>query len=97
MRRPLAKISNQALLPVFFRTQFEDLLLPEEVHRESARDPIGEFFYGRALEIFRIILEKQGMAGFVEFNQLALHHGTSRSSTVLQIIHLPFEQRIFLE
>ena len=37
------------------------------------------------------------MAGFVEFDELALQHGIPGSSTVLQVIHLPFPQRIFRE
>src|SRR5690242_2191707 len=97
MRRPFSKISHQALLPVFFRAQLEDLLLPEQFHRESARYAIGKFLYGRAFEIFRIVLEKQRMTGFVEFDELPLQHRIPASSSVLQIIHLSFEQGIFLK
>src|SRR5438874_11681341 len=97
MRRPLSEISHQALLPVFFRTQFQDLLFPQEVHWESACYAIGKLFYGRAFEIFRVILEKQRMAGFVEFDELALQHGIPGSSTVLQVFHWPSPKRIFSE
>src|SRR5215510_2261301 len=97
MRGPLSKISDQALLPVFFRTQFEDLLFPKEVHRESAGYAIGKILDRGAFEVFRVILEKQRMAGLVEFDKLPLKNRITGSPAVLQVIHLPFKQRILLK
>src|SRR5215813_15355207 len=97
MRRPLAKVAHQAFLPVLFRTQFENLLFPEEIHRESAGYAIRKFLHRCAFEIFWIILEEQRMAGFVELDELPLQHGISGSSAVLQVIYLPFQQRILLK
>src|SRR5499427_9963273 len=97
MRRPLSKIAHQALLPVFFRTQLQDLLFPQEVHRESTRNAIGKLLYGRSFEVFRIILEKQRVAGFVELDDLPLQHWIGLPAAVLEVVHLSFEKGILFE
>src|SRR5215471_12896362 len=96
MRGPLSKISDQALLPVFFRTQFEDLLFPKGVHRERAGYAIRKILDGGAFEVFRVILEKQRMAGLVEFDELPLKNRIRRSHAMLQVIHLSSKQRLLL-
>src|SRR5215470_3355861 len=97
MRRPLPKISHQALLAVLFGAQFEYLLFPKEIHRKSTCDAVRKLLHRRALEIFRVVLEKERVASFVKFNQLGLNDGAPWRATILQVIHLPFEERILGE
>src|SRR5579863_4057279 len=96
MRRPGAKIPDQALLSVRFRAQFEDLLLPEQIHRQTAgnkeRKPRGLSSIG----VFGIVLEDQRMASFVEFDKLAPQGHIRRSVAIFQIVHMPFRERLFL-
>src|SRR5215831_15115974 len=97
MRRPLAKISHEPLLPGFFRSQFEDLLFPQEIHRESACNAERKLLCRHALKIFRIVLEKESVAGLIKLDELPFGHRMPRTTAIFEVIHLSLQQRMLLK
>jgi len=49
------------------------------------------------LEIFRIVIEDERMTGFEKFDKFALDAGIGGRFAILEVIHLAFEKRVFLE
>ena len=49
------------------------------------------------MEILRIVVEDECVAGLEEFNKFALEAGTGGGFAIFEIIHLAFEERVFLE
>src|SRR5690349_20743112 len=95
MRSPFAKVRHKPLLAIRFGAKLEDLLLPQEVHRERSGDEVREVFSRSALEIFGIVVKNKCMAGFEELHELSLHAGTRGEFPVFEIVHLALEQRTF--
>src|SRR5579863_4508129 len=97
MRRPLSKVRNQAFLAVGLGAQLQDLLLPEQFERKLSCDHIRKLFGNSTVQISRIVVKDQRVAGFVEADQLALDLGAHRPFAVFEIIDLAFEQGILLK
>jgi hypothetical protein len=97
MRGPLTKIRYQAFLAVRLGAQLKNMLLPHQVHGQSAGDEIREFVGRGVLEILGIVVEDERVAGFVEFDEFALHGRAAGSFAVFQIIHAACEKRLALK
>src|SRR5208283_300008 len=92
MRRPLAKVRKKAFLPLCLRTQFQNLLLPQQIKGQGSGDRISQLFGGDLLKIPREFGKEKRMASFVGFNQALLPGGIGQGILVFQVIDLPFEQ-----
>src|SRR5208282_2405996 len=97
MRRPGAEIPDQAFLPVRFGAKLEDLLLPEQIHRQSACDDERELSRLSPGSVLRIILKNEGVAGFVEFDKLAAQRWIRGRVAVFEVIHVALGERILFE
>src|SRR5579883_19787 len=97
MRRPVPEVPEQAFLPFALGTQFENLLFPKQVEGKGRGDGIREFADRGFAEVARQIVEKQRVARFVDFDQLAAERRIDGQVAVLEIIDAAFEQRVFGE
>src|SRR5271168_1906005 len=97
MRRPRAKIPDEPLLSVRFRPKFENLLFPEQIHRQGARDSERNLGDLAAVGVFGIVLKDESVASLVKLHKLAAQGWVRASVAVLEVIHLSLGQRILLE
>src|SRR5438309_4178167 len=100
MRSPLSQVRDEALLTLGFGAQFQNTLLPEQVHRELGGDSIGKLYSRDSVgfvDIARIVVKNQRVASFVEFNQLARNKGIQRCRTVFEKIHCAPHEWFFCE
>src|SRR6266853_683134 len=97
MRRPFAEVRDEALLPFGFGAQFQNALLPEQIHRKSRCDSVGNLVFGRFSRVAWIIIKNQRMARFVKFNQLARDPRVHGHRSVLQKIYIATHQWFFGE
>src|SRR5580704_4832693 len=95
MRGPIAKVREQAFLAIRFGAELQDLLFPQEIDGQARSDSVGESLARGFVQIAWNIREEKGVAGFVEFDQLFFLCRVEGRVSVLQVIDLPFEQRIF--
>src|SRR6267378_3848509 len=95
MRRPFTKVRYQALLAVRLRPKLEDLLLPFFFFKQKTAYEIREFLRRGAFEIFRIVAEDQGVAGFEELHEFAVDARIGGRFPVLQVIDVAFQKRVF--
>ena len=97
MRGPLAEVRHQAFLPVRFRAKLQNLLLPQQFHRQSAGNEIGKRVQGSAFEIFGIIVEDKRMARFKKFDELALESRVAGELVIFKVVHLTLKKRVSRE
>src|SRR5580704_2363247 len=97
MRRPDAKIPDEALLPVRFGAQFEYLLLPEQIHRQSAGDKKRKLSGLASIGVLGIVLKDQRVARLVEFDKLAAQGHIRRNVAIFEVVHMAFRERLFLD
>src|SRR5258706_503046 len=95
MRRPKAKVRCKALLAVRLRPKLEDWLGPHYVYKQRGGYEIREFLRRGAFEIFRIVAEDQGVAGFEELHEFAVDARIGGRFPVLQVIDVAFQKRVF--
>src|SRR5215831_2565254 len=98
MRRPVAKVREKPFLALDFRAKFEYPLFPEKIHGEFGSNYVGEV----VLRIFRrrvarVVIEKQGVAGVVEFDKGIAGLRGRKGLAVVEIVHGAFEQRVFVK
>src|ERR1700719_2100033 len=94
MRRPLSKISNQALLPVSLRAQLQNLLLPEEIEGQRAGDQEGETFDGFAFQVSGIVLKDQRVADLVKAPEFLLRAGVGAMLAVIEEVDVALEELV---
>src|SRR5271155_4215872 len=97
MRRPLAEIPDEALLPFRFRPKFEYLLLPEQIHRQGSRDDERNLRGLVALGVFGIVLKDKSVASLVKPYKFAAHRRGGRRLAGLEINDDSLGERVLVE
>ena len=97
MRRPVLEIPKQAELPLGFGTQLEDLLFPEEIDGKCGGDGVGKQVLWGVGEVLGNFGEEQGVAGFVEIDELLSFWRIGDEFVILEEIDGALEQRILRE
>src|SRR5271165_4124604 len=97
MRRPVSEVREEAQLTISLGAELEELLLAEQVHGKSGGDGIGKLLGGNLIEVFGQVREEDGMAGFVEFDELLLAASGCGEFAVFEVVDLAFEKGIIVE
>src|SRR5580658_3296177 len=97
MRRPGAEIPDEALLPVRFRPKFENLLFPEQIHGQAARDNERNLAGLVAVGVLGIVLKDESVASFVKLDQLTAQGWVGGRVAVLEVIDLSLGEWILLK
>src|SRR5438128_12380728 len=100
MRSPLPQVCDEAFLTLGFRAQFQNTLLPEQVHRELRSDSVGKLYSRDSVgfvDIARIIVKNQCVASFVKLDQLVRNTRIHRFRTVFEKIYCDLNQWFFGE
>ena|SRR5580704_10978790 len=97
MRRPVLEIPKQAELPLGFGTQLEDLLFPEEIDGKCGGDGVGKQVLWGVGEVLGNFGEEQGVAGFVEIDELLSFWRIGDKIVIFEEIDGALEQRILGE
>ena len=90
MRSPLSQVRDEALLTLGFGAQFQNTLLPEQVHRELRSDSVGKLYSRDSVgfvDIARIIVKNQCVASFLKLDQLVRNTRIHWCRTVFEKIH----------
>src|SRR5207247_5107110 len=67
------------------------------LYKDKTEYEIRESLGSGALEIFRIVVEDQGVTGFEQLHEFPLDARIGGSFPVLQVIHVAFQERVFRE
>src|SRR5882724_2832532 len=95
MRRPLAEVRDEALLAFNLGTQFQNALLPEQIHRKSRCDSVGNPVFGRFSWLAWIIIKNQCVAGLIKLDQLSRDARIRWYRPVFQKIYIAAHQWLF--
>src|ERR1700730_9855459 len=94
MRRPFAKVRYQALLAVRFRSQFQHLLLPHQIHRQGARHDVGKLFRHVTLDVPGIVAINDCVAHLIQLYQFTPDTRFGRPVAIVEVIDMSFEEGV---
>src|SRR6266404_6314893 len=98
MRRPVAKVREEALLAFGFGAQLKNALFPEQIHGEFGGDDVGELLVRvGSSNVARVVAEDQRMASLIEFGEgFACLLGWS-GVAIIEVVNAAFEERVYRE
>src|ERR1700687_932177 len=94
MRRPLAQVSYQALLPVSLRAQLQNLLLPKEIEGQRAGDQERKIFGRFAFQVSGIVLKNQRVADLVKAHEFILRARVGAMLAVIEKVNIALEELV---
>src|SRR5271165_3464706 len=97
MRGPFAKVREQPFLALLFGAEFQDLLFPQKIKRQGRGDGVRQPPERLGFNISWQAGEQQGVAGLVEFDQLALLWTIHRGLAIVKVIHQAVQKRLVFE
>jgi len=82
------------LLPVSFRAQLQNLLLPQEIERQRACDYEGKEFRGFTFYISGIVLKDQGVTDLVKAHEFSLRACLGAMLAVIKEVDISFQELV---